>query len=921
MKPLNYGPFKGYDASFGELNLPRQYAAFIRNLINQKGQQGYESRRGFQTAAPSTGYMRGIYKNINPTTGAITEEIVFTKGDPHVFYKLVPKTIAITLSGAALSYLFSFYATTTTNSYTFQILSGSTALYTLNTTITSTVQNLVDGINAAALTGVTAALGTAAGTELLNNFLPVMSNKALLSGSVLTLTGEAEEVINFPDANYNFLSTSFLTDRATASAEPMSSTNIQSCLYIANGYDELLKYDGQRVYKASMPPGSYSRNDPLAVTVTGTAGALGVGYYTYAMAFEHKDKKGNVIEGLLWAEPNVPGAGGYPGPVQVSNAGSLKNQITIESDAYIPINRGYNTSGGRKITGAFTFSAGSTHTITNIDDGAAGAHTLKVGDPACFRATYNTGGGAAEDIFLIEGTVSAVTSSSVTILDAVTVTYGLLDPTPTSVTGASVPRFFEEETTISALIAHFGASTITCELGQPISAGLRINLYRNQAFAAERTDYEFDWYLNDIVPHYSGAGAIVLTDNFTDAELGPIAAQKIPVSINRWPASFNTPCPAGRYVNAHKNRLYLAGPANPNTLFRSDLIWGPEWFDPEGSAEVDVSSSSADTIVGISGLLDSYIIAKSRSVVQITGDLASDTQIRTETIGEGVECVSHASLQLCYENLVLVTKQGPLIIGPNGQVEFLGPSEVPKSNQSRLINDMRLKSIDWKRVESGFNETEGLYMFGIKRVKNPELGYSASNDTVLGLTRGTNDVFVYDFNNNNWHIWKIGNDATWRGCMIMKEGRMHAFTPSSMLRENQSFSIRDYSDDERAVSVTYTLPIEYLGDPSAYKQFIKLRIQARENPLDQDNNFTWSVAATYFTQGVSAISDSFSLAFNFIAGLTRSIVVEKKFRTFRALGCTLNFTSGTIHKKAVISGIEMEVATPFSSSKLPPKST
>lgn len=188
--------------------------------------------------------------------------------------------------------------------------------------------------------------------------------------------------------------------------ENPDSVSINGALYIVDGYDAMIKYDGQNLYRAGVKQGA----DPTGAVDTGTGvGATFTGIWNYRVSYEQTDAISNMVEGEVSSDS-----------ADIDNsAGPYAIDVTATN---ILASEGYNTNAGL---------ATSTHTSTNVatnqerinlDDAAGGAHTLKVGDKAYF---YDT-----ETSTYITKEVLAVTSSTATLSSTVTV--GVTDNAPVS---------------------------------------------------------------------------------------------------------------------------------------------------------------------------------------------------------------------------------------------------------------------------------------------------------------------------------------------------------------------------------------------------------------------------------------------------------------------------------------------------------
>ena len=87
--------------------------------------------------------------------------------------------------------------------------------------------------------------------------------------------------------------------RATGNLDDTELTNatfaqLNNVLYIANGYDNLMKYDGEHIYRAGLP--NPTATTPFTVSFDASGSAMdATKNYDYKIVYEYTDDKGNVI--------------------------------------------------------------------------------------------------------------------------------------------------------------------------------------------------------------------------------------------------------------------------------------------------------------------------------------------------------------------------------------------------------------------------------------------------------------------------------------------------------------------------------------------------------------------------------------------------------------------------------------------------
>jgi len=137
-------------------------------------------------------------------------------------------------------------------------------------------------------------------------FLPLLSNAEMSYGSPLTIKYLVLEALTLGDATFNsnipfpaYAKSAGKLDNTDL--ENISFAQLNNVLYMSNGYDEVMKYDGNKVYRAGLP-------QPVKPTVAETLviggnPAYGLDqspsnadqFYFYKYVYEYIDNMGNLI--------------------------------------------------------------------------------------------------------------------------------------------------------------------------------------------------------------------------------------------------------------------------------------------------------------------------------------------------------------------------------------------------------------------------------------------------------------------------------------------------------------------------------------------------------------------------------------------------------------------------------------------------
>jgi hypothetical protein len=210
-------------------------------------------------------------------------------------------------------------------------------------------------------------------------FLSIVRNCNLVDGDCTTDAGYWTDV---NETTTNALNGSY-TNRNQSYFENASFVQLNNVVYIANGYDELQKYDGQTIYRAGLPK-------PSSITsALGGAGAITGNNYYHVAVYEQIDAVGNI---------------NYGNELMVStglNAVAQSMDVTV---ANIQAGSGFNTNC------AIVNGAQVAVTTITVDDGSGGSHTMKVGDTAYFYDSISAS--------YVERNITAINATSITIAGA-----------------------------------------------------------------------------------------------------------------------------------------------------------------------------------------------------------------------------------------------------------------------------------------------------------------------------------------------------------------------------------------------------------------------------------------------------------------------------------------------------------------------
>lgn len=369
----NFGNFKGLDTRSSDLERPDGYCSDMLNaLVNKAGvlskKKGYQ-----QKSLSSAGRGMSVFANLDLDTNLITEEIVAVGT---TLYKKQENSLIVTYTGAAVAYMSILFVDT---EYVCSITVDQTEVLNFSLgTGRDEASPVTITILSAAIDALADFTSSVSGTASVPAAYLDAQEYILLSPAVAeSLTAHSFVAVNSPQATMFTNTQAHINDNDFINA---SMVNAQNVMYIGTGYDDLMKYDGQNLYKAGMPTG-------VAATISATADVTTINNSAlkYLVVYYQKDAKGNIVEGIASAASNA---------LNISNDGIsvvLTNILAAST---------FNTNCAQ-VDGAQV----SVNTIT-VD----ASHTLKVGDTAYFYDSVSSA--------YVEREVTAIAATTVTIAGA-----------------------------------------------------------------------------------------------------------------------------------------------------------------------------------------------------------------------------------------------------------------------------------------------------------------------------------------------------------------------------------------------------------------------------------------------------------------------------------------------------------------------
>lgn len=152
-------------------------------------------------------------------------------------------------------------------------------------------------------------------TPLAARYLP-FTDTVILSNETMSLKLYLTEAVSKGDSSYNYCSNAIDEyELGSPTFQTAQSVQVNNVTYICTGYDNLIKYDGNKVYRAGLPQPSissvstsdsyiYTNPDQTTTTVNLQNPVLGTtpvnvgldsGTYYYLVVWRHIDAQGNII--------------------------------------------------------------------------------------------------------------------------------------------------------------------------------------------------------------------------------------------------------------------------------------------------------------------------------------------------------------------------------------------------------------------------------------------------------------------------------------------------------------------------------------------------------------------------------------------------------------------------------------------------
>jgi hypothetical protein len=445
------------------------------------------------------------------------------------------------------------------------------------------------------------------------------------------------------------------------------------------------------------------------------------------------------------------------------------------------------------------------------------------------------------------------------------------------------------------------------------SSNLKIKIYRTTNGAGGTVFY----YLTTLTNN-TGAATQIYTDETEDTTFSALTETLAdPIKKHSLP-------PKGKYITTFQDCLVIAGQReNVNNVQYSlpynaaSLEIGSEYFPDDDNAAI-VESSFGDKITSIAPLKDVLYIFHENSIHTLSGDIKAlsgvSYKIDLLTTEGGIGCKAHATVQEYKSNLFFLSENGIYSINnSSGYPEEISAPIQPEFKKLNSYTKQKSLSFNWVK--------ENVMLFAIP--------LEISNGTALATLSAK--IFAYDTNKNAWLEW---DNIECSGGIALLDNKVYFSTrsahSSTNLIESQLYimqdtgSTYDYTDHASPINFVYKTNWEALGEPTVPKKFLRLKMYA----MDSDETFESSsfildvkVQRNYVRDDIGTISMDFAGISGGGWGIAQwgssswgsSVLqgLKTKLPSGKTRSLLLNFENKTINENVLISGYELEIATPY----------
>lgn len=667
--------------------------------------------------------------------------------------------------------------------------------------------------------------------------------------------------------------------------------------YVDTFKGKIFKYDGQNLYCLGLPT-------PYVPTTTATAGGSLNGNYKYIIRARQEDAQGNIV---------------YSRPSEYSLATPAGEYVTIEiKDPFRSVVLGTLNTAQVSVT---TLNLNTAFSVDRINIGGGLGQIVLIDNPTTGDRYFRvlTGFNEAASTITLGEAVTTQAGSTTAVYAwnyGFNCKYARVNGNQAAVGSLTVdtPHLFEigdiiyinPETTAGVgdrdsrrcrkMVLTNATSTvldwddsvsglITVVDNEVISNGCAIEIFRT-------TDDGNEYFFLAEVPSNSFTGTTVLyRDDIADADL---EEQFIDQDFGQ---EFDPPG-RGALLGLHQGCLVARDESN---TLKWSLPGEYEYF-PLATNSIDIPSNVSGNIAGFISDKDSRIaIFKDNAHYSLEGDITLPGGATITVISEGDYGISsHASLVL--------TKGFILGVGPLGLVALQGGEYIPQIGDSItpfILNNSTLT------LAKSFAINDSQYReYSVSLVTAPSVSESS--------LEASPKVFSFDYwSQPRWFERRYGTNIM-RGGAAVYNNKLHILSHSNDsgssipeycyvrrsvgLTTDQSDKVASNYIGATVISNTFSPQWFHGGEPSLYKQFVRLAIWSV--PSDYESRLPFTLAVTGYRDFITSTSyDSFTMDFS----STSTIRVVAHLLGTKSLSLSCSFVSATAGYIPFITGVEMIV--------------
>lgn len=357
--------------------------------------------------------------------------------------------------------------------------------------------------------------------------------------------------------------------------------------------------------------------------------------------------------------------------------------------------------------------------------------------------------------------------------------------------------------------------------------------------------------------------------------------------------------PKCAYIDLWRDKIVLTGNKDSvNTVYSAD-VEHLEGFDDRNSFLTMSKWGGPNT--GLRQLQNQLFVFKSRSVLRVTGDVADGALgIQVDTMTDnGIGSLSQSSIIEVENRLYFLSANGIYsldVAGVRNESQDLTPVFTRYT-----FRENRVISFYW------VNENKVLFLL-------PEMGLSNN------YAESDSRILVLDLVAGVWCNWSNLDFS----CGISDDTQKIWFSGSHINEILQNKRVEDYADHNEAISWSYSTHWEALGEPSVPKKFNRIKVFSKDNELQTFNSDNFDLRVqTNHNLSKNIVSDisirfgssggGFGLSPFGISpfGDTKDLSSTRRLAAHKANTLRVIFSNDNLHENVLISGFELEVATPY----------